>query len=69
MMLPLTALAALVTWKFLPLKPVVGDWKAKAAALDYLGAVLTFIATTLLVVSSIRPQASEKTSSMLRRSR
>lgn len=52
MMLPLSFVAGLVAWRFLPLKKVQGDWRKKAKAVDWTGAVLTFIATTLVVVSS-----------------
>lgn len=57
-MLPLSAISAAVAWRCLPLKKVKGNWKHKAAAVDWTGAVLTLIATTLVVVSDVRRTGS-----------
>lgn len=65
MMPPLSFVAGLVAWRFLPLKKVQGDWRKKAKAVDWTGAVLTFIATTLVVVSSNRPLVSEACLSLI----
>lgn len=49
-MLPLSAVAGAVAWRFLPLKHVGGDWKRKVKAIDWIGAALSLIATLLMVL-------------------
>ncbi|KUJ13623.1 MFS general substrate transporter [Mollisia scopiformis] len=49
--LPLTALCVIgVVW-FMPLKKVVGSWKRKLAAVDFIGAFLALAGSTLLVLA------------------
>ena len=50
-MLPLSFLGGVAVWFFMPLKPVEGDWRQKCRAIDWLGALLSFAAALLLVVS------------------
>lgn len=59
MMLPLIAFGAAIAWRFLPLKRVEGDWKKKAAAVDWYGSGLSFIAVTLVVVSILERRSTE----------
>jgi hypothetical protein len=51
--LPLAALAMVITYFFLPLKPVHGDWRVKAKQVDYGGSALTIIAAILVMVSTL----------------
>ena len=41
--------AALQMW-LLPAKKVTGDWKMKVRSIDYVGCILSLVATTLLLV-------------------
>lgn len=50
MMLPLLAFAFVISWRFLPLKPVEGDWKKKAKAVDWYGSALSFVGVALMVL-------------------
>lgn len=50
LMLPLSAVAGATAWRFLPFKKVQGDWKRKAQAIDWTGAVLTLTSTLLIVL-------------------
>ncbi|PWN29585.1 MFS general substrate transporter [Jaminaea rosea] len=49
-MLPLSAVAGAIAWRFLPLKKVEGDWKRKVRAIDWTGAALSLVATLLVVL-------------------
>lgn len=49
-MLPLSAVAGAIAWRFLPLKNVEGDWKRKVRAIDWIGAALSLAATLLVVL-------------------
>ncbi|CAO1627955.1 unnamed protein product [Parajaminaea phylloscopi] len=50
MMLPLSAFAGVIAWRFLPLKKVQGDWRRKVRAIDWTGAFLSLAATLLIVL-------------------
>lgn len=51
--LPTSAAGMVGVMIFMPLKKVEGDWKAKAKAIDWLGAFLSLAASTLFVVSKL----------------
>lgn len=48
--LPTSAAGIIGVLIFMPLKKVDGDWRAKARAIDYLGAFLSLAASTLIVL-------------------
>ncbi|KAJ5579995.1 uncharacterized protein N7459_005980 [Penicillium hispanicum] len=48
--LPLTALTTLCVLFFMPLRKVVGDWKVKLKAVDFLGALLALGGTSVLLL-------------------
>ncbi|KAF9475914.1 MFS general substrate transporter [Pholiota conissans] len=51
--IPLSACAVLVVIFILPLKPVTGNMKQKLLAVDYLGAILTLVGCTLVILPLI----------------
>ncbi|RDB18552.1 Efflux pump FUS6 [Hypsizygus marmoreus] len=49
--LPLTVVAAVMVWYFMPLKPTEGNWKHKIMWVDYVGALLILSGSTLIVLA------------------
>ncbi|PWN39531.1 MFS general substrate transporter [Ceraceosorus guamensis] len=50
LMLPCSFVGAVAAWVWMPLKPVTGNWRKKFVAIDWLGALLSLAAATLVVL-------------------